>query len=77
MTRSHPEPEEQRPKEPQPRLPMSQHPNPFLRPKRQAGPTRPGQPGTGQQGRPAHLPRPRALPKSMPRPRPVRRGGMR
>jgi hypothetical protein len=28
-------------------------------------------------GRPAHLPNPRSVPSSLPRPRPVRRGGMR
>ncbi len=58
------------------RLPMSQHPNPFLRPRRHSG-ARPGSRQGGQPARPAHLPSPRSLPRSVPRPRPVRRGGMR
>ncbi len=69
--RSHPDGESA----PQPeRVPNGLNPNPFLRPKRLSGPGKPGRPGAG---RPTHLPNPRSVPSSLPRPRPVRRGGMR
>jgi hypothetical protein len=79
MARSHPHPEPAPKPERAPlpeRAPTQVNPNPFLQPRRAAG-TRQGQPSRPQPGRPAHLPNPRFLPSSQPRPRPVRRGGMR
>lgn len=77
MARSHPHGDADHERTPDGREPeTAAPPNPFLQPRRATKGTR-GNGARQQPSRPSHLPNPRSVPTSLPRPRPTRRGGMR